>query len=72
MKSFTEEQITAIVNEVATNVNTELHNDFLKATEQIPEDLKNNPLAYTEMAMALSIAKSTTIIKESLCKLLSE
>ena len=49
MKQITEEQINKAVNEVMLNVSKTIHQDFSHNIAKIPDDCKDNPIAYDEM-----------------------
>lgn len=70
MKNFTEEQINQTIDEVQHEVAQSMHQDFCEAAQQIPEEYKNFPITYSEVALAIAQRNSVTILKEVLCKLL--
>lgn len=76
MNNFTEEQITRVVKEVVEEISENTTSDFLdvldKKLKELPEDLKNNPLVYHEMAIAYTQGNVAVMIKEILCRLLCD
>lgn len=70
MKEITKEQIEQVVDKVAIEVTSTSYQDFLNAIEDIPEEFKNNPLAYNEVALAIAQNKTINIVKEVLKQLL--
>ena len=70
MKQITEEQINKAVNEVMLNVSKTIHQDFSHNIAKIPDDWKDNPIAYDEICFASAINKTSIIVSEVLKKLL--
>ena len=70
MKQITEEQINEAVNEVMDNVSKTIHQDFLDNIAKIPDDCKDNPIAYDEICFVSAISKTSVIVSEVLKKLL--
>lgn len=73
MINLTEEQIIKTVREVTEEMSKTTAADFLetldKNIKELPEDLKNNPLTYHEMAIAFTQGNVAVMIREILCRL---
>ena len=70
MKQITEEQINKAINEAMLNVSKTIHQDFLDNIAKIPDDCKDNPIAYDEICFASAVNKTSVIVLEVLKKLL--
>lgn len=73
MNNITEEQIIKIVREVTEEISKNTATEFLesldKNTKDLPENLKNNPLMYHEIAIAFTQGNIALMIQEILCRL---
>ena len=70
MKEITEEKIDKIVYEVTHEISETIHKAFLEDVSSLPDDLKNNPIAYDEVAVVVSTSNAASIISETLKRLL--
>ena len=70
MKTITQEQINQAIVDVKNNIAKNIHQDFCEAAEQIPENLKNNPIAYSEVALAIAQRNTIAILESVLNQLL--
>ena len=72
MHEITKEQIDEAVCEVLSKVSKTVFQDYLDATEYIPDDQKDNPMYYHELCVSVAINKSSEIVSETLKKLLTD
>lgn len=69
MEKLTKAEIDRVMEEIAVKITERHPNDFVEAIEQLPDDLKNNPLMYDELAIATAIANVLGGLKEILYRL---
>ena len=70
MKEITKEQINKVIGEETEKITNITHDKFINAINELPEDVKNNPLAYNEIAIAIAQGNAISVMREVLYKLL--
>lgn len=74
--NLTEEQIIKTVQEVTNEISKTTAKDFMeninKQTQDMSEELKNNPLTYHELTVVYAQANTAIMIQEVLCRLFSD
>lgn len=72
MNKITAEQIEQLVINVSERMAETVHQDYLNEIDSLPENVKGNPLAYSEVALAIAQRNSCIILKDVLIKLFAE
>ena len=72
MKEITREQIDQAIEEVGKRILLGATKQFLDLCEEIPEESKNNPMAYHVIAANMAQFNAVNVMREVLYKLLAE
>ena len=71
MKEITREQIDQAVEEASKKLLMNTKDQFLELCKEIPEDMKDNPLAYHTLSVVTAQYNAINVIEDVLCKLLT-
>lgn len=72
MKEITKELIDQAIDEACEKLLSCVKDQFIDACEKIPEELKDNPMAYDALAITISQGNAINVMREALYKLLTE
>jgi len=72
MKEITKELIDQAIDEACEKLLLGTKEQFVEACEKIPEELKDNPMAYNTFAIVVAQGNAINVIREALYKLLAE
>lgn len=69
MKEITREKIDQVIEEANKKLLMNTKDNFLELCKEIPEDIKNNPLAYHTLAVVTAQYNAINVMKEVLYEL---
>lgn len=72
MKEITKELIDQVIDEACKKLLLDTKEQFIEVCKKIPEELKDNPMAYNTFAIVVAQGNAINVMREALYKLLTE